>query len=152
LNKLYAVNSFGGIHVIDDRDDDNDVIINQVSFPATPHDIVSYVTTRQYTAGTMDRKRYNSFELQLESSESNESDATISLETENPDSVEALDSVSTLLGEKLAVAEDASIRGRCNNVRGYGAQFTISPIQGRPKIRALKLTSQLTDLTISSKQ
>jgi hypothetical protein len=152
LNKLYAVNSFGGIHVIDDRDDDNDVIINQVGFSATPHDIVSYVTTRQYTAGTMDRKRYNSFELQLESSESNESDATISLETENPDSVEALDSVSTLLGEKLAVAEDASIRGRCNNVRGYGAQFTISPIQGRPKIRALKLTSQLTDLTISSKQ
>ena len=71
LNKLYAVNSFGGIHVIDDRDDDNDVIINQVSYPATPHDIVSYVTTRQYTAGTMDRKRYNSFELQLESSESN---------------------------------------------------------------------------------
>jgi hypothetical protein len=152
LNKLYAVNSFGGIHVIDDRDDDNDVIINQVSYPATPHDIVSYVTTRQYTAGTMDRKRYNSFELQLESSESNESDATISLETENPDSVEALDSVGTLLGEKLAVAEDASVRGRCNNVRGYGAQFTISPTQGRPKIRALKLTSQLTDLTISSKQ
>jgi hypothetical protein len=152
LNKLYAVNSFGGIHVIDDRDDDNDVIINQVSFAATPHDIVSYVTTRQYTAGTMDRKRYNSFELQLESSESNESDATISLETENPDSVEALDSVGTLLGEKLAVAEDASVRGRCNNVRGYGAQFTISPTQGRPKIRALKLTSQLTDLTISSKQ
>ena len=152
LNKLYAVNSFGGIHIIDDREDDNDLIINQVSYPATPHNIVSYVTTRQYTAGTMDRKRYNSFELQLESSESNQSDATISLETENPDSVEALDSVSTLLGENLAVGEDASVRGRCNNVRGYGAQFTISPTQGRPKIRAIKLTSQLTDLTISSKQ
>jgi len=152
INKLYAVNSFGGIHVIDDRDDDNDVIINQVGYTATPYDIVSYVTTRQYTAGTMDRKRYNSFELQLESSESNESDATISLETENPDSVETLDSVSTLLGEKLAVGEDASVRGRCSNVRGYGAQFTISPIQGRPKIRAIKLTSQLTDLSISSKQ
>ena len=136
----------------DDRDDDKDLIINQVTFPAVAHNIVSYVTTRQYTAGTMDRKRYNSFEFQLESSESNESDATISLETENPDSVEALDSVGTLLGEKLAVAEDASVRGRCNNVRGYGAQFTISPTQGRPKIRALKLTSQLTDLTISSKQ
>ena len=152
LNKLYAINSFGGIHIIDDRDDDKDLIINQVTFPAVAHNIVSYVTTRQYTAGTMDRKRYNSFELQLESSESNESDATISLETENPDSVEALDSVGTLLGGKLAVAEDASVRGRCNNVRGYGAQFTISPTQGRPKIRALKLTSQLTDLTISSKQ
>lgn len=152
INKLYAVNSFGGIHVIDDRDDDNDVIINQVGYAATPHDIASYVTTRQYTAGTMDRKRYNSFELQLESSESNESDANISLETENPDSVEALDSVSTLLGGKLGVGEDASVRGRCSNVRGYGAQFTITPIQGRPKIRAIKLTSQLTDLSISSKQ
>ena len=152
LNKLYAINSFGGIHIIDDRDDDKDLIINQVTFPAVAHNIVSYVTTRQYTAGTMDRKRYNSFELQLESSESNESDATISLETENPDSVEALDSVDTLLGGKLAVGEDASVRGRCSNVRGYGGQLTISPTQGRPKIRALKLTSQLTDLTISSKQ
>ncbi len=152
LNKLYAVNSFGGIHIIDDRNDDNDLIINQISYPATPYGIASYITTRQYTAGTMDRKRYNSFELQIESSESNESDATISLETENPDSVEALDSVSDLLGEKLAISEDASVRGRCNNVRGYGAQFTISPTQGRPKIRAIKSTSQLTDLTISSKQ
>ena len=152
LNKLYAVNSFGGIHLLDDRDDDNDLIINQVATSAVAYDVVSSVTTRQYTASTMDRKRFNSFELQLESSASNESNATLTLETENPDSVTTLDSVETLLGEKLAVSEDASIRGRCGNVRGYGAQFTIAPTQGRPKVRALKVTSQLTDLSINSKQ
>ena len=152
LNKLYAVNSFGGIHILEDRVDNNDVLITQIGQSATAYPIQSYMTTRQYTAGTMDRKRYNSFELQAESSESNVSDIDVSFESENPDSVNQLDSLSDLLGETLAVSEDASVRGRIGNVRGYGGQFTLTPTLGRPKIRAVKVTSQLTDLNISSKQ
>jgi hypothetical protein len=72
LNKLYAVNSFGGIHILEDRVDNNDVLITQIGQSSTNYPIQSYMTTRQYTAGTMDRKRYNSFELQAESSESND--------------------------------------------------------------------------------
>ena len=152
LNKLYAVNSFGGIHILDDREDNNDVLITQIGQSATAYPIQSYMTTRQYTAGTMDRKRYNSFELQAESSDSNVSDIDVSFESENPDSVNQLDSLSDLLGETLAVSEDASVRGRIGNIRGYGGQFTLTPTLGRPKIRAVKVTSQLTDLSISSKQ
>jgi hypothetical protein len=100
----------------------------------------------------MDRKRFNSYELQAESSTTNASDANLTLETENPDSIKILDSISTVIGEVLPVAEDVSIRARLGNVRGYGAQLTITPTQGRPKIRTLKLISQLTDLAISSKQ
>lgn len=152
LNKLYAVNSFGGIHILEDRVDNNDVLITQIGQSATYYPIQSYMTTRQYTAGTMDRKRYNSFELQAESSDSNVSDIDVSFESENPDSVNQLDSLSDLLGETLAVSEDASVRGRIGNIRGYGGQFTLTPTLGRPKIRAVKVTSQLTDLNISSKQ
>jgi hypothetical protein len=152
LNKLYAVNSFGGIHILEDRVDNNDVLITQIGQSSTNYPIQSYMTTRQYTAGTMDRKRYNSFELQAESSESNDSDIDVSFESENPDSVNQLDSLSDLLGETLAVSEDASVRGRIGNVRGYGGQFTLTPTLGRPKIRAVKVSSQLTDLNISSKQ
>lgn len=152
LNKLYAVNSFGGIHILEDRVDNNDVLITQIGQSSTFYPIQSYMTTRQYTAGTMDRKRYNSFELQAESSESNDSDIDVSFESENPDSINQLDSLSDLLGETLAVSEDASVRGRIGNVRGYGGQFTLTPTLGRPKIRAVKVSSQLTDLNISSKQ
>jgi hypothetical protein len=152
LNKLYAVNSFGGIHVLEDREDNNDVLITQIGESATAYPIQSYMTTRQYTAGTMDRKRYNSFELQAESSDSNVSDIDVSFEAENPDSVNQLDSLSDLLGETLAVSEDASVRGRIGNIRGYGGQLTLTPTLGRPKIRAVRLTSQLTNLNISSKQ
>jgi len=152
LNKLYAVNSFGGIHILEDRVDNNDVLITQIGQSSTYYPIQSYMTTRQYTAGTMDRKRYNSFELQAESSDSNVSDIDVSFESENPDSVNQLDSLSDLLGETLAVSEDASVRGRIGNVRGYGGQFTLTPTLGRPKIRAVKVSSQLTDLNISSKQ
>ena len=152
LNKLYAVNSFGGIHILEDREDNNDFLATNVGQPDSAYSIPSYVTTRQYTGGTMDRKKYNSFEIQAESSETNKSDIDIMFEAENPDSVNVMDSFSDLLGNTLDVGEDASVRGRIGNVRGYGGQFTLSPRIGRPKIRSLKVSSQLTDLNISSKE
>jgi hypothetical protein len=99
----------------------------------------------------MDRKRFNSFELQAQSSDSNVSDVQISFLTENPDSSEFLDSLSTMLGETLPISEDASARGRVGNVRGYGGQFVLAPTIGRPKIRTIKISAQLTDQGINSK-
>ena len=151
-NKLYAINSFGGIHILNERVDDVDNIVLTPGGSTASYYIESELTTRQYTQGVMDRKRFNSYELQAESSTTNASDANLTLETENPDSIKILDSISTVIGEVLPVAEDVSIRARLGNVRGYGAQLTITPTQGRPKIRTLKLISQLTDLAISSKQ
>ena len=152
LNKLYAINSSGGIHILEDREDNNDVLTTQVGQAPVAYSIASQVTTRQYTGGSIDRKKYNSFEIQAESSESNDSDISISFEAENPDSVSTLNSLSELLGSTLSVAEDASVRGRIGNIRGYGGQFTLTPTQGRPKVRAIKVSSQLTDLSINSKE
>jgi hypothetical protein len=76
----------------------------------------------------------------------------ISFLTQNPDSAEFLDSLATLLGETLPISEDASARGRIGNIRGYGGQFVLAPTIGRPKIRTIKISAQLTDLGINSKK
>jgi len=151
-NKLYAINSFGGVHILNERIDDSDVIVQSPGGTISSYYIDSLMVTRQYTQGVMDRKRFNSYEIQAESTSSNASDAGVSLESENPDSSTTLLTFSQSLGAVVPVSEDVSIRGRFGNIRGYGAQLTIDPTQGRPRIRTIKVVSQLTDLAISSKQ
>jgi hypothetical protein len=99
----------------------------------------------------MDRKRFNSFELQAQSSDSNVSDVQINFLTQNPDSAETLASLSEMLGATLPISEDVSARGRIGNIRGYGGQFVLAPSIGRPKIRTVKIAAQLTDQGINSK-
>lgn len=141
VDKLYAVNRFGGIHILDAREDGNDRLYLYAGAAATISTPRAYVTTRQYNAGTSDRKKFNNFELHIESSESNVSDATISVETENQDSVAVLGNLSSYLGETLPVGEDASVSGRIGNIRGYGLQMTLTRTQGRPKLRMVKINA-----------
>lgn len=141
VNKLYAVNRFGGLHILDARDDDVDRVSLYPGIGAESRPISATFTTRQYALGTMERKKFNSFEIQVESSESNDSDATISIQTENIDSESTLGTLSDYLGGDLASGEDASIRGRMGNVRGYGVQITFTPTQGRPKLRMTKINA-----------
>jgi hypothetical protein len=91
----------------------------------------------------MDRKKYNSYELHVESSPEIESDAIITLETENLDSEEVYGNISTIIGGPIPSGEDESIRGRLGNKRAYGAQMSVLPTTGRPKVRAIKLTGML---------
>jgi hypothetical protein len=97
----------------------------------------------------MDRKKFNSYEFHIESSASESSNATFSAEVENPDSTIDLGSLSSLLGSNLEVAEDASLRGRIGNKRGYGIQMTVTPTNGRPKLRAVKVQAMITNPAIS---
>jgi len=152
FNKLYAVNSLGGIHILESRADDTDLIITQIGGGPEIHYVESKLVTRQYTLGTLDRKKYNNLELTVQSSDSNASDLTIDIVCENPDSDTQVTSISNLLGAPLGPGEDASVRSRAGNRRGYGAQLRLTPTQGRPKMRSVKLTAQLTDLALSSKQ
>jgi hypothetical protein len=56
-----------------------------------------------------------------------------------------------MLGATLPISEDVSARGRIGNIRGYGGQFLLAPLIGRPKIRTIKIAAQLTDQGINSK-
>jgi len=150
LSKLYVVGSLGSIHIIDGREDNNDNLTLYAGIGAVSYPISSYATTRQYTMGTLDRKKFSSYEIHVESSSSQSSNASISVETENLDSTENLTTIYSLLNNaNLDVAEDASLRGRIGNKRGYGAQLTFTPTSGRPKLRAATLNAAITNLGIT---
>tara|TARA_R110000737_G_scaffold137814_1_gene168737 strand:- start:1676 stop:3265 length:1590 start_codon:yes stop_codon:yes gene_type:complete len=88
---VYAVNTLGGLHRIDARVDAADLLSTEIPVQgqeaSVPYDIPASVTTRQFTMGTMNRKRWNNFELHVQSSVDNESDLSISAELENIDAV-----------------------------------------------------------------
>jgi hypothetical protein len=136
---------------VDGRLDAVDLIAVQTNSNGVTRPIVSRVATRAYTMGTIDKKRFGSFEVQMESSDTNASNANFTLITENPDGTTVLKNAGVLLDGTLGVSESASLEGRCGNKRGYSGQLVIVPTQGRPKIRAVKLTAQLTELGISTK-
>lgn len=142
VDKLYAVNYFGGIHTIDERVDDVDRIVTYPGIAAQSYYIPSYAITRQYTMDMSDRKKFNSFELHVESTATNASDAALSVETENMDETVAVGNLSSFFdGSAVPVGEDASIRGRIGNIRGYGLQLTFTPSAGRPKLRMVRINA-----------
>jgi hypothetical protein len=141
---VYAINSLGGLHRIDARVDATDVLATEIPVSgqetSDSYAIPASVTTRQYTLGNLDRKRWNNFELHLQSSPDNESNLRISAELENIDAAVALGTLSSLnSGENLGVGEDVSIRGRIGNRRAYGMQVTLDNTVGRPRFRAIKV-------------
>ena len=97
-----------------------------------------------FTVGSIDRKKWNNFEIHLQSSENNVSNATLSAITENIDAEINLGTISDLNGGELAVDEDVSLRGRFGNKRAYGLQFKLETTKGRPRLRALKVAGGIT--------
>ena len=146
---VYTVNNVGGVHQLDARVDGVDRVIAQIGGSQVTPDIATSVTTRQYTLNTMDRKKWKEFDFHIQSSDSNASDFDINIETENPDFVGSVGSLSTFNGSALAVDEDVSIRGRIGNRRGYGIQFTINNTSGRPRIRAIEVEGSVSMRSIT---
>ena len=138
INSLYAITELGGIHLIDSGTAAIDTLALSVGGASTTHSIDAELTTRQYTFGTMDRKKFNAYEIHMESSPEMESNLAISLETENLDGTEDYGNLGL-----VDSGEDESFRGRLGNKRAYGAQLTVSQTVGRPKVRAVKITGML---------
>jgi len=146
---VYTVNNVGGVHQLDARADGVDRVIAQIGGSQVTPDVATSVTTRQYTLNSMDRKKWKEFDFHIQSSDSNTSDFDINIETENPDFVGSVGSLSTFNGSALAVDEDVSIRGRIGNRRGYGIQFTINNTIGRPRIRAIEVEGSVSMRSIT---
>ena len=141
---VYAVNDIGGVHRIDHRLDGVDRVITQIGGSEQSLQIPGALTTRQYTLGTLDRKRWKEFDFHIQSSDLNTSDLNIDFETENPDDTGSIGTLSDFNGEVLAIDEDVSLRGRIGNRRGYGIQFTFNNTVGRPIIRATEVQGATT--------
>ena len=141
---VYVVNSLGGVHKLDALDLANDTVITQVGQSAQSVPIASELITRQYNAQTIDRKKWNSFEIQLQSSEVLSSDFTLDAVTTNLDNDVQIAQYSNLNGGNLPEGEDVSVRGRIGNLRAYGLQFRITPTAGRPQFKIIKASGAQT--------
>ena len=140
---IYAVNDIGGVHKLDERVDGKDRVITQIGGAQQNLQAAGSVTTRQFALGTLERKTWKRFEMHVQSSDDNESNFSISAETENPDATTSLGTLSDFVGSNLGAGEDVSIRGRIGNRRGYGIQFTINNTVGRPRLRALDVDGSI---------
>jgi len=141
---VYAVNDIGGVHRLDHRVDGVDRVSTQIGGTEQSIQIPGALTTRQYTFGTLDRKRWKEFDFHIQSSDTNTSDLNIDFETENPDDTGSIGTLTDFNDGALAIGEDVSIRGRIGNRRGYGIQFTFNNTVGRPIIRAIEVEGATT--------
>ena len=140
---VYAINKQGGVHQLDVNESGQDAIISSLGqTTATPVEVNGVARTRQFTIGSIDRKKWNDFEIHAESGVTYPTNFTISANTENIDennidlkSLKALNGNSTLGAE-----EDVAIRGRIGNKRAYGLDIEITRETGRPKLRAVKVS------------
>ena len=141
---VYAVNALGGLHRVDARPDGVDRLATTIPVQGAQDGVIysipAEVTTRQFTFNDFGRKRWNEFEMHVQSSNSEQSDFDISAEVENIDAEVDLNALSSYIDGSLDIDEDVSIRGRIGNRRGYGIQFTINNTQGRPRVRGIKVS------------
>tara|TARA_R100000988_G_scaffold64681_1_gene32513 strand:- start:1655 stop:3970 length:2316 start_codon:yes stop_codon:yes gene_type:complete len=152
---VYVVNTDGGIHKLETEADGFDRVITQIG--STTEEISRVkgsATTRMFTLNSIDRKKWNNFELHLESSADNSSDVSITGIAENPDSEPDIDllTASDYLGEDIPAGEDVSIRARIGNNRAYGFQMKIENTLGLPIFRAVKVAGVETFRSTSSVQ
>ncbi len=152
---VYVTNTDGGIHRLEVFADGIDRVITDIGSTTEKETRVQgSATTRMFTLGSIDRKKFNNFELHLQSGPDNSSDVSISAVSENIDSEPALDlkDASDYVGGVIAPDEDVSIRGRIGNKRAYGLQVTLTSILGRPRFRSLKIAGAETFRSTSSVQ
>ena len=139
---VYAINKQGGIHQLDVNENGQDAIISTLGQEtATAVEVDAVARTRQFTIGSIDRKKWNDFEIHAESGEF-PTDFSIAGNTENidEDNIDLKTLHQLNGGSNLAAEEDVAIRGRIGNKRAYGLDIEITRITGRPKLRAVKVS------------
>jgi hypothetical protein len=92
---VYAANEIGGVHRLESREDGFDRVVTQIGGSEKTLTPPVSVSTRQYTLGTMQRKKWKEFDFHIQSSDDRESDLSFSAETENPDAVIDLGELSS---------------------------------------------------------
>lgn len=137
---VYVVNDLGGVNRLESRVDGNDNLTTVIGGSVQNVQVPGSVKTRQFTFNNLDRKKWRSFEMHVESQPDLDSNFDIDGELENLDrSIE----IGTLRGfngdSDLQAGSDISIRGRLGNPRAYGIQLDINNIVGRPKLRAVSV-------------
>lgn len=152
---LYAVSQNGGVHQIDAFDSDADEFSVNNTIVNPP--IESYVSTRGYDLGSLERKRFTDTQIQLQTLAGQDTDMDISFAAEDPDNSQPIGSISTFLGGVLEPSnineeETATIRARLGGVRGIVGSIKLTKTLGSPKVHSLKVAGSVTNRQIISQR
>ena len=148
-NALYITTSEGGVHKVEGFDGDDQISVTAGSSATEVVTVNSILTTREYDAEAIDRKYFARGEIHLKSEADSTSDAGITFNTSDPDSTRSGATISGTFGGVLAADEDASLRTAIR-LRGNGCSATVTPTQGRPLVRTIKVDARIADRSQTS--
>lgn len=164
---IYVTNKDGGVHRLEQHDDGIDRVITDIGGSEVQVRVEGSATTRMFNFGSIDRKKFNNFELHIQATETADSDAKLLTIGENVDTEPDKDltpngTLGTVFGpfkdsggtdrNYIPQDEDVSIRGRLGNNRSYGLQFKLDSTLGRPRMRSIKVAACETYRSTSSVQ
>ena len=150
-NALYVTTSEGGVHKIEGFDGGDQVSVTAGASAPETLTVTSILQTREYDVDQIDRKYFARSELHLKSDADSTSDAALDFTSTDPDATRTGTTVSGTFGAVLAADEDASVRASVR-LRGYGCSATVTPSQGRPFVRAVKMEARIADRSNTSTQ
>ena len=141
---VYAVNAQGGVHRLEASSlDTQDSTITEIGGSTELDNINTELVTRQYNLGTIDRKKWNNFEIVIGNMNSVGVDATSQLifETFNRDTESGVNNFTMPADNNQ---KGISFRGRIGNKRAYGLEATILNNVGRFELYQFKVAGALT--------
>jgi hypothetical protein len=155
-NNIYAVTSLGGLHELEATESSLDNLLS--SGVPTSFSINSSLTTRGYSLGNLDRKRFTDGQVTMQCVNGGLGEYSISFAAEDPDNNQQIGTTTTFLdGTVLGTGSDSedetgNIRFRLGGIRGYLGTLTLTRTIGSPKITSIKVTGSVTNRQIISQK
>lgn len=123
---IYITNDDGGVHQLEVHDDGIDKVFTDIGGAQKNVRVNGSATTRMFTFNQIDRKRFNNFELHIQSNETTESDATIAAITENVDDRIDLTPGGSIGTDYGPFREDVPTLGDAINGTGICGFYTVT--------------------------
>jgi hypothetical protein len=155
-HSIYAVSSLGGLHELEAEETSNDILSSNDSSSSYP--INSVLTTRGYSMGNLDRKRFTDGQITMQCVDGGLGEYSISFAAEDPDNQQAIGTTTMFLGGEILGTgsqnedETGNIRFRLGGIRGYLGTLTLTRTIGSPKITSIKVTGSVTNRQIISQK
>jgi hypothetical protein len=153
-DSIYAVTSLGGLHELEAVETSNDTLVSGGA--ANSFSIDSSLTTRGYSLGNLDRKRFTDGQITMQCVNGGLGEYAISFAAEDPDNNQSIGTTTNFLGGTVlgtgSAPEDetGNIRFRLGGIRGYVGSLTLTRTIGSPKITSIKVTGSVTNRQIIS--
>ena len=157
-NDLYAIAANGGLHKMESSESNTDYLGIDNSSNYQSAVVNSYLVSRGYDFGTLERKRFTDAQVQMQALVNEQAEYNIAFAAEDPDSSVDIGSTTTFLGGTTLIAdgigesETASIRCRLGGVRGYTGTITLTRTIGSPKIHSIQVSGSITNRQILSQK